>query len=113
MIARKHLPLIAVLCLLGLPAGGQDSFKDISAIYAEGKISGHQYRNDYFELTLLTPEAHFTKGSSLSSAAFAKGYILSLDISASTPERVRELAKSKLNFDAPMAHSRQASGRSR
>jgi hypothetical protein len=39
---------------------------DISVVYSEGKISGQEYRNDYFGLTLAPENAQFTEGAFLS-----------------------------------------------
>jgi len=41
--------------------------KDISAVYAEGKISGTEYRNEYFGLTLNAGPGRFTEGGFVSS----------------------------------------------
>jgi hypothetical protein len=41
--------------------------KDISAVYAEGKVSGNEYKNDYFGLTLSAGSGQFTAGGFVSS----------------------------------------------
>jgi len=41
--------------------------KDISAVYAEGKVSGSEYKNDYFGLTLSAGSGQFTAGGFVSS----------------------------------------------
>jgi uridylate kinase len=41
----------------------QTPIKDISAVFAEGKINGNEYNNDYFGLTLTPVNAQFTQGS--------------------------------------------------
>ena len=64
------LKALAVFCLLStFLVGGteaQTSVKDISAVFAEGKVSGNQYKNDYFGLTLTPAGARFTKGGYVS-----------------------------------------------
>ena len=40
--------------------------KDISAVYAEGKVSGSEYTNGYFGLTLLAGSGKFTEGGFVS-----------------------------------------------
>jgi hypothetical protein len=39
----------------------QTPTKDASAVFAEGKISGKEYKNEYFGLTLTTVDAQFTE----------------------------------------------------
>jgi hypothetical protein len=47
---------------------GQTSYpKDISSVYAQGKINGQEYGNDYFGLTLALENAQFTAGAFVSS----------------------------------------------
>jgi hypothetical protein len=41
--------------------------KDISAVYAEGKVSGNEYTNDYFGLTLSSAGGRFTEGGFVNS----------------------------------------------
>lgn len=41
--------------------------KDISAVYAEGKVNGNEYKNDYFGLTLRAEGGRFTGGGFVSS----------------------------------------------
>jgi hypothetical protein len=41
--------------------------KDISVVYAEGKISGNDYKNEYFALTLTPAPGQFTHGGFVSS----------------------------------------------
>jgi hypothetical protein len=45
----------------------QKPTKDISAVYAEGKISGTKYKNEYFALTLTAAPGQFTQGGFVSS----------------------------------------------
>jgi hypothetical protein len=45
-----------------VPATAQTPTKDISAVIAEGKVNGTQYKNDYFGLTLTPVNAQFTQG---------------------------------------------------
>jgi hypothetical protein len=40
----------------------QKPTRDVSAVFATGKISATEYRNDYFGLTLTPLNAHFTQG---------------------------------------------------
>jgi hypothetical protein len=40
--------------------------RDISAVYAEGKVSGNEYTNAYFGLTLLAGSGKFTEGGFVS-----------------------------------------------
>src|SRR5260370_37414966 len=57
------------LGLLGsaLTLGQTSSRKDILFVHAQGKISGQEYRNDYFGLTLVAENAQFTAGAFVSS----------------------------------------------
>jgi hypothetical protein len=59
--------IISAYALLSTTAASQSSVPDISVVYAQGKVEGYQYKNDYFGLTLTTPEAEFTKGGFISS----------------------------------------------
>jgi len=45
----------------------QKPTKDISAVYAEGKINGTEYKNEYFALTLTATPGQFTQGGFVSS----------------------------------------------
>jgi hypothetical protein len=45
----------------------QNPIKGISAVFSEGKVSGGQYKNDYFGLTLTPANAEFTQGAFVSS----------------------------------------------
>ena len=58
---------IIVLCLVAdatlLHSAQINTIRDISYVYALGKINGREYRNDYFDLTLTTKNAEFTRGS--------------------------------------------------
>ncbi len=62
---------ILAILVLGLYAARATSAAaqtaDISAVFAEGKVTGNQYENDYFGLTLTTEDAQFTKGGFISS----------------------------------------------
>ena len=44
----------------------QTAVKDISVVYADGKVTGNQYRNDYFGLTLKPVGGKFTQGGFIS-----------------------------------------------
>lgn len=59
-----RLKRTTVFCLLAFIATveAQTAVKDISAVFAEGKVTGNQYKNDYFGLTLTPAGAEFTKG---------------------------------------------------
>jgi hypothetical protein len=62
--------VIFLLALLFSPVATQTQqkpTKDISAVYAEGKISGTEYRNEYFGLTLTAAPGQFTEGGFVSS----------------------------------------------
>ena len=65
-----QMRILAVFCSLSLllvgSVGAQTSVKDIFAVFAEGRVSGNQYKNDYFGLTLTPIGAEFTKGSFIS-----------------------------------------------
>jgi hypothetical protein len=69
--AQAQLKLPTAFCVLSmfLVAGteAQGPVKDISAVFAEGKVGGTQYKNDYFGLTLTPTGAEFTQGGFLSS----------------------------------------------
>lgn len=45
----------------------QTPIQDISAVFGEGKVSGNQYTNGYFGLTLTPANAQFTQGGFVSS----------------------------------------------
>ena len=66
---RPHLAIF----LLTLPfcpvvtQAQQKPSKDISAVYAVGKISGTEYKNEYFALTLTATPGQFTQGGFVSS----------------------------------------------
>lgn len=67
---RPH-PVIFLLALLFCPAVTQAQekpTKDISAVYAEGKISGTKYKNEYFGLTLTAAPGRFTQAGFVNSA---------------------------------------------
>jgi len=58
------LPRLAALIFIAfaiVPAA-QTPPKDIADIYAEGKVSGNVYTNDYFGVTLTLESGAFTKG---------------------------------------------------
>jgi len=46
--------------------GQTSSPKDISYVYAQGKVVGQEYRNEYFGLTLAPENAQFTAGAFVS-----------------------------------------------
>ncbi len=55
--------LLLILLLSGTLAYAQSTAtKGVAAVYAAGKISGNDYTNDYFGLTLSSAGGHFTKG---------------------------------------------------
>ena len=66
---RKHsvIVLIAMSFLPVISHTQEKSTKDISGIYAEGKISGTEYKNEYFGLTLSAAPGRFTQGGFVSS----------------------------------------------
>lgn len=51
---------------LVLAANGQVATKDIKEVFAEGKVTNGQYRNDYFGVTLTPVGAQFTEGGFVS-----------------------------------------------
>jgi hypothetical protein len=59
--------LVALLFSPVVTQPQQKPTKDISAVYAEGKISGTEYKNEYFALTLAAAPGQFTKRSFVSS----------------------------------------------
>jgi hypothetical protein len=63
--------LMRLLCTLLFSAAlfyAQDKpIPDISAVYAEGKVNGNEYTNEYFGLTLLAGSGKFTEGGFVSS----------------------------------------------
>lgn len=79
--SRRNLPIavagpagLLVLTFLGCHVSphttktqAQGSVKNIRAVFAEGKIIGGEYTNDYFGLTLKPVNAYFTKGDFISS----------------------------------------------
>jgi len=66
---RFHLSVFAfsLLCNPVLTHAQEKPTKDISAVYAEGKINGSVYRNEYFGLTLTAQPGQFTQGGFISS----------------------------------------------
>jgi hypothetical protein len=63
-----HTGVIFLLALLFCPAVTQAQEKptrDISAVYAEGKIRGTKYKNEYFCLTLTAAPGGLPKAASL------------------------------------------------
>ena len=60
---------VFIFALLYTPAlsFAQEKPKDISAVYAEGKISGGLYKNEYFGITLTAQPGQFTQGGFVSS----------------------------------------------
>ncbi len=57
----------ALLIHMGAISEAQKAEQNISAVYAEGKVSGNHYENEYFGLTLTPTNALFTKGGFVSS----------------------------------------------
>jgi hypothetical protein len=66
---RPNLRIFLGTLFLGvaLVYAQDNSTKDISAVYAEGKVSGSEYRNEYFGLTLSAGSGQFTAGGFVSS----------------------------------------------
>jgi hypothetical protein len=66
---RIRLVLGIALCVFGavFAIGQAPPLKDISLVYAQGKIVGSEYRNDYFGLTLTPGNAQFTAEAFVSS----------------------------------------------
>ena len=58
--------LVTSLAIARVAGQTSNSIKDISLIYAEGKITGDQYTNEYFGLVLKPVGAQFTKGGFIS-----------------------------------------------
>ena len=59
---------VALIVLSGSTTPGQaPSPENISIVYAQGKILGQEYKNDYFGLSLKTENAHFTAAAFVSS----------------------------------------------
>ena len=61
-IRRKALAGFVFVCASLAVTTAQTAVKDISAVYAEGRETGNQYRNDYLGLTLTTVGGNFTSG---------------------------------------------------
>jgi hypothetical protein len=91
MKTTKTLALLFSLCAPLVPCSSQDSPKDISTIYAQGKTEGHVYRNDYFGLTLTVDEAQFTKGSFVNSEG-KRARLVDAEASATNWEQRYEIA---------------------
>jgi len=70
MRIKTTLALRILLLSLGLsPAHAQDrAKKDIATIYAEGKVTGNEYVNLYFGVTLSSEGGAFTQGDFVSPA---------------------------------------------
>lgn len=61
--------IISLLCFgLSLASAQDRATKNISAIYAEGKVSGNEYVNKYFGITLSSEHGTFTQGGFVSPA---------------------------------------------
>jgi hypothetical protein len=58
--------LLTLLFVSPVTAESQTRIKDISDIFAGGKISATEYKNDYFGLTLIPTNAQFTQGGFVS-----------------------------------------------
>jgi hypothetical protein len=67
MCPHSAIFLLALLFSPVVAQAQQKPTKDISAVYAEGKISGTVYKNEYFALTLTAPPGQFTQGGFVSS----------------------------------------------
>jgi hypothetical protein len=66
VLALRWSAILAISCIATSTFSGQDSFRDIKTVYNGGRVHGHEYRNDYFGITLTVEEAEFTAGSFLS-----------------------------------------------
>ena len=64
---KKLAAFSFVSVFLALTVGAQTPIKDIASVFAEGKIHGYEYTNDYFGLTLTAVNAQFTEGGFVSS----------------------------------------------
>jgi hypothetical protein len=66
---RSHSAIFLVVLLFSpvVTQAQQKPAKDISAVYAEGKISGTEYKNEYFALTLTAAPGQFTQRGFVSS----------------------------------------------
>ena len=67
MRSHSAIFLVALLFSPVVTQAQQKPTKDISAVYAEGKISGTEYKNEYFALTLTAAPGQFTQGGFVSS----------------------------------------------
>jgi hypothetical protein len=66
----RHNPTIFLSALffsVALVYAQDGPAKDISTVYAEGKVSGNEYKNDYFGLSLSAGGGKFTEGGFVSS----------------------------------------------
>jgi len=61
------LGIVLSMLVVAFGLGQTTSPKDISYVYAQGKINGQEYRNDYFGLTLALESVQFTRGAFVSS----------------------------------------------
>src|SRR6202795_2252808 len=67
MRSHSAIFLVALLFSPVVTQAQQKPTKDISAVYAEGKISGTEYKNEYFALTLTAAPGQVTQGGFVSS----------------------------------------------
>ncbi len=74
-----------------LSLGQTSSPKDISFIYAHGKIDGHEYTNDYFGLTLTLENVQFTRGAFVSSNG-GRARLVDAEATTKKPEEKYEIA---------------------
>ena len=63
---RRKITTIRLFLFVPFVVGAQTT-KDISFVYAAGKVSANQYQNAYFGLTVTPVGAEFTKGGFISS----------------------------------------------
>jgi hypothetical protein len=82
-----------ILVAAATAAEAQTPVKDISAVYAEGKITANEYRNDYFGLTLtLSPvNAQFTQGGFVSPEG-KRAHLVNAQLNSSNWDEKYEIA---------------------
>jgi hypothetical protein len=92
---RFQLSLLFGITLSTLPAasslGQASSPKDISFVYAHGKINGQEYTNDYFGLTLAMENVQFTRGAFVSSNG-KRARLVDAEATTKKPEEKYEIA---------------------
>ena len=83
-----RLNLLFVLAAVALQAAvsaAQSPVKSIATIFAEGKIDGKKYTNDYFGLTLTIPYGEFTHGGFVSPQG-QRARLIQAEANAAKPE---------------------------